>query len=52
MMENNANQYVLGIDLGGTKIYSAVVDQKGTILATARKKQKLKMALKQPFRGW
>ena len=45
-MQNNANQYVLGIDLGGTKIYSAVVDQKGTILATARKKTKAKNGFK------
>ncbi len=33
-------EYVIGIDLGGTKIYAAVVDPNGNILATARKKTK------------
>ncbi len=32
--------HVIGIDLGGTKIYAAVVEQSGKILATARKKTK------------
>ena len=34
------SEYVVGIDLGGTKIYAAVVDREGKILATARKKTK------------
>ena len=32
--------YVIGIDLGGTKIYSAVTDQKGKIIGSAKKKTK------------
>lgn len=34
------NKYVIGVDLGGTKIYSIVVDKDGKIIATARKKTK------------
>ncbi len=37
------NQYVVGVDLGGTKIYSAVIDKQGKILATARKKTKAEL---------
>jgi glucokinase len=33
-------EYVIGIDLGGTKIYSAVVDRAGKIHGAARKKTK------------
>jgi glucokinase len=36
-------EYVVGIDLGGTKIYAAVVNQNGDILATARKKTKFEL---------
>ncbi len=36
-------KYVVGVDLGGTKIYSIVVDQKGKILASARKKTKAEL---------
>jgi glucokinase len=34
------NKYVIGVDLGGTKIYTIVADKDGNILATARKKTK------------
>ena len=34
------NMYVIGVDLGGTKIYATVVDKNGQILASARKKTK------------
>lgn len=34
------DSYVIGIDLGGTKIYAAVVDRKGKIIGSARKKTK------------
>lgn len=40
---SDKNQYVVGVDLGGTKIYSAVVDRQGKILATARKKTKAEL---------
>jgi glucokinase len=33
-------KYVIGIDLGGTKIYAAVVDHAGKIIASARKRTK------------
>jgi glucokinase len=33
-------KYVIGIDLGGTKIYAAVVDRAGKIIASARKRTK------------
>lgn len=33
-------RYVLAIDLGGTKIYSAVIDRKGKIVGLARKRTK------------
>jgi glucokinase len=39
-MKAKKNEYVLGIDLGGTKIYAAVVDKKGRIISSARKKTK------------
>lgn len=38
-MEEN-KKCVVGIDLGGTKIYSTVVDKKGKILSSAKKKTK------------
>jgi len=34
-MKNNIN-YVVGVDLGGTKIYAAVIDKKGKIHGTSR----------------
>ncbi len=37
------NQYVVGVDLGGTKIYSAVIDRQGKIVGTARKKTKAEL---------
>jgi glucokinase len=33
-------KYVIGVDLGGTKIYSVVANKNGEIIATARKKTK------------
>jgi len=36
----NEKQVVIGIDLGGTKIYTAVVDEQGKILASSRKRTK------------
>jgi glucokinase len=39
-MANMNAAYVVGVDLGGTKIYSAVIDKKGAILGGARKKTK------------
>ncbi|NIA31044.1 MAG: ROK family protein [Actinobacteria bacterium] len=39
-MANKNNELIIGVDLGGTKIYSAVVDRQGKIIATARKKTK------------
>ncbi|MBN2355836.1 ROK family protein, partial [candidate division KSB1 bacterium] len=39
-MGNAKKEYVVGVDLGGTKIYAAVVNKKGKILASARKKTK------------
>lgn len=36
----NDKKFVLGIDLGGTKIYAAVVDQAGKIIGAARKRTK------------
>jgi glucokinase len=41
MPENN--KFVIGIDLGGTKIYATVVDKDGTIIASARKKTKAEL---------
>lgn len=41
-MEKN-KEYVIGVDLGGTKIFAAVVDRDGKILATARKKTKVEL---------
>jgi len=38
MFEND--KYVVGVDIGGTKIYSVVADRKGNILGSARKKTK------------
>jgi len=39
-MKKTKKKYVVGIDLGGTKIYAAVVDAKGKILGAGRKKTK------------
>ncbi len=39
-MKKLKKQYVVGIDLGGTKIYAAVIDDKGNILGAGRKKTK------------
>ncbi len=39
-MAQEKKQYVVGIDLGGTKIYAAVVNKKGKIIGAARKKTK------------
>jgi glucokinase len=36
-------EYVVGIDLGGTKIYAAVVDSKGRILGVGRKRTKAEL---------
>ncbi|MBN1481365.1 ROK family protein [candidate division KSB1 bacterium] len=37
------SKYVIGVDLGGTKIYSTVVDMAGNIQASARKKTKAEL---------
>jgi len=37
---NDNIKYVVGVDLGGTKIYSAVIDKKGKIYGSARVKTK------------
>ena len=42
-MPTNQEEYVVGIDLGGTKIYAAVVNRNGKILATCRKKTKAEL---------
>lgn len=34
------DKYVIGVDIGGTKIYAAVADKNGAILSSARKKTK------------
>ena len=39
-MSNNKEKYVVGVDLGGTKIYAAVVDRNGKIHGAARRKTK------------
>jgi len=39
-MATKEKEFVIGIDLGGTKIYSAVVDRQGKIHGAARKKTK------------
>jgi glucokinase len=39
-MSPKKQDLVIGIDLGGTKIYAAVVDKKGRILGSARKRTK------------
>ena len=39
-MAKSKKEWVVGIDLGGTKIYAAVIDRKGTILGSERKKTK------------
>lgn len=39
-MGKKNKEYVIGIDLGGTKIYAAVIDRKGKIIGTARKRTK------------
>ncbi len=45
-MSNN-DSFVIGVDLGGTKIYAAVVDKNGKIIATAKKKTKAECGFKQ-----
>ena len=37
------DKYVIGVDLGGTKIYAIVVDKNGKILGSARKKTKAEL---------
>jgi len=39
-MGKKKKQFVVGVDLGGTKIYAAVVDRKGRIYGTSRRKTK------------
>ena len=52
-----SNMFVVGVDLGGTKIYSIVADKKGRIIASARKKTKANLGFEavvdriEPFRG-
>jgi len=46
----NIKSYVIGIDLGGTKIYAAVVDPDGKIIATARKKTKAELGFEKVVR--
>ena len=36
-------QYVVGVDLGATKIYSIVADKDGAIIAGAKKKTKAEL---------
>ncbi|NLP08891.1 ROK family protein [bacterium] len=42
-MSPKKQEYVVGIDLGGTKIYAAVVDHKGRILGIGRKRTKAEL---------
>ncbi len=42
-MSPKKQEYVVGIDLGGTKIYAAVVDAKGRILGSGRKRTKAEL---------
>ncbi len=42
-MGKEKREFVIGIDLGGTKIYAAVVDRKGKILGSERKKTKAEL---------
>ena len=42
-MSPKNQEYVVGIDLGGTKIYTAVVDRKGRILGAGRKRTKVEL---------
>jgi glucokinase len=42
-MSPKNQEYVVGIDLGGTKIYAAVVDRKGRILGVGRKRTKVEL---------
>ena len=42
-MAKEKKELVVGIDLGGTKIYAAVIDRKGTILGSGRKKTKAEL---------
>jgi glucokinase len=42
-MSPKKQEYVVGIDLGGTKIYAAVVDAKGRILGSCRKRTKAEL---------
>ena len=45
-MAESEKKYVIGIDLGGTKIYAAVVDRAGKIHGAARKKTKADLGFK------
>ncbi|HNW59809.1 MAG TPA: ROK family protein [bacterium] len=42
-MGKEKRDLVIGIDLGGTKIYAAVIDRKGSILGSERKKTKAEL---------
>jgi glucokinase len=42
-MPKEKKDLVVGIDLGGTKIYAAVIDRKGSILGSGRKKTKAEL---------
>lgn len=42
-MSPKKQEYVVGIDLGGTKIYAAVVNHKGRILGVGRKRTKAEL---------
>ncbi len=42
-MAKSKKELVVGIDLGGTKIYAAVIDRKGNILGSERKKTKAEL---------
>ena len=42
-MPKDKKGYVVGVDLGGTKIYAAVIDYKGTIIGSERKKTKAEL---------
>ncbi len=46
-MTKKNEKYVIGVDLGGTKIYSAVVTQTGEIIAGSRKKTKSERGFKE-----
>ncbi len=40
MAKKNNSQYTIGVDLGGTKILTAVVDEQGAVLATGKRATK------------